>query len=118
MTRVLIATADAALRNALSLLLRQRLPVSIVGEPSNKADLEAGLVSMQPDLLLVDWALPEFRSPQTLTSYRDTAPQARIVVLSVGVEEIAEVLAAGAHGCLAIGASPDNLLNVLRQYAA
>jgi DNA-binding NarL/FixJ family response regulator len=116
MTRVLIATADAALRNALTLLLRQRLAVSIVGEPESQADLNESMASLQPDLLLVDWALPEFRDSQKLTLYRRMAPTATIVALSVAVEEIAGVLAAGAHGCLAMGASPENLLTVLRPY--
>jgi DNA-binding NarL/FixJ family response regulator len=116
MTRVLIATADAVLRNALSLLLRQRLAVSIVGEPQSQVELHDGIASLQPDLLLVDWSLPEFRDPQKLALYRRMAPAVTIVALSVAVEEIAGVLAAGAHGCLAIGASPENLLAVLRPY--
>jgi DNA-binding NarL/FixJ family response regulator len=117
MTRVLIAAADSALRNALKLLLRQRLPMAVVGESATTADLDASLAQLQPDLLLVDWALPEFHDPTRLAVYQAAAPHARIVALSVGVEEIAGVLAAGAHACLASGASPDNVIAMLRQFA-
>jgi DNA-binding NarL/FixJ family response regulator len=117
MTRVLIAAADCSLRNALKLLLRQRLPMAVVGEAATAAELGASLAQLQPDLLLVDWALPEFHDPTSLTVYQAAAPLARIVALSVGVEEIAEVLAAGADACLARGASPEAVIGLLKEYA-
>src|SRR5262245_29778341 len=117
MTRVLTAAADNVLRHALTLLLRQRLSMAVVGECASTADLDASLAKLQPDLLLVDWALPEFHDPGKLAVYQAAAPHAQIVALSVGVEEIAGVLAAGAHACLASGASPEQLIGVLRQFA-
>ena len=117
MTRVLIATADSSLRNALKLLLRQRLPMAVVGEVATAGELDASLAQLQPDLLLVDWALPEFQNPARLAVCQATAPQVHIVALSVGVEEIAGVLASGADACLARGASPENLIGLLKEYA-
>ena len=117
MTRVLIAAADSALRNALKLLLRQRLPMAVVGESATTADLDADLARLQPDLLILDWALPEFHDPAKLAAYQAAAPQTRIVALSVAVEEIAGVLAAGAHASLASGASPENVIGMLKQFA-
>ncbi len=117
MTRVLIAAADCALRHALKLLLRQRLPMAVVGEAATAADLASHLAELQPDLLLVDWALPEFQARDMLAVYQAAAPQARIVALSVGEEEIPAVLAAGADACLARGASPEHVIGLLRAYA-
>lgn len=117
MTRVLIAAADCSLRNALKLLLRQRLPMAVVGEAATAAELDANLAQLQPDLLLIDWALPEFQDLAGLTAYQAVAPQARIVALSVGAEEIAAVLTAGADACLARGASPEHLIGLLKAYA-
>jgi DNA-binding NarL/FixJ family response regulator len=117
MTRVFIAAADSSLRNALKLLLRQRLPMAVVGEAATTPDLDASLACLQPDLLLIDWALPEFHDIAKLAVYQAAAPQAHIVALSVGVEEIAEVLAAGAHACLARGAAPEHVIGLLREYA-
>ena len=117
MTRVLIAAADSSLRNALKLLLRQRLPMAVVGEAATTADLDASLAHLQPDLLLIDWALPEFHATDKLAAYQAAALQAHIVVLSVGAEEIPEVLAAGAHACLARGASPEHVIELLKEYA-
>ena len=116
MTSVLIATTDVALRNALKLILRQRLAVAVIGESATKADLDASLAQLQPDLLLLDLALPEFQDLTKLPSYHVLAPGAHIVALSVGVEEIAGVLAAGAHACLCSGASPEHLIGMLRQF--
>ena len=103
MTRVLIAAADGSLRHALRLLLRQRLPMAVVGEAATTADLDTALALLQPDLLLIDWALPEFHDTDRLAVYQAVAPHAHIVALSVGVEEIADVLGAGAAACLARG---------------
>lgn len=117
MTRVLIAAADTSLRNALKLLLRRRLPMAVVGDAATAAELDASLVQLQPDLLLIDWALPEFQDPARLAVCRTAAPQVRIVALSVGLEEIGGVLASGADACLARGASPENLIGLLKEYS-
>ena len=74
MTRVLIATADGALRNALKLILRQRLPMSVVGESATKADLDASLAQLQPDLLLVDLGATRISGPAKLASYQAACP--------------------------------------------
>jgi DNA-binding NarL/FixJ family response regulator len=118
MTRVLIAAADCALRHALKLLLRQRLPMAVVGEAATAADLGPLLAQLQPDLLLVDWALPEFHNAAQLSIYQAAAPEARIVALSVGIEETAAVQAAGAHACLTRGASPEQVIELLKEYAS
>jgi DNA-binding NarL/FixJ family response regulator len=117
MTKELIAAADISLRNALKLILCQRLPVTVVGESATRDDLDAALTRLQPDLLLVDWALPEFHDAHKLPDYQALAPGMHVVALSVAVEDIAGVLAAGAHACLASGASPENLLGLLRPFA-
>jgi DNA-binding NarL/FixJ family response regulator len=117
MKRVLIAAADSALRNALKLILRQRLALAIAGEAATEGELATSLARLQPDLLLLDWALPEFQNSARLRAYQAAAPHAYIVALSVGAEEIADVLAAGASACLVSGASPDHLIGLLRQFA-
>lgn len=117
MTRVLIAASDGSLRHALRLLLRQRLPMAVVGEAATIADLDTALAQLQPDLLLIDWALPEFHDTARLAVYQAAVPHAHIVALSVGVEEIAAVLAAGAAACLAQGASPEHVIRLLEQFA-
>ena len=117
MTRVLIAAADCSLCHALKLLLRQRLPMTVVGEAAAAAELDVDLAQLQPDLLLIDWALPEFQDLAKLAVYQAAAPQALIVVLSVVAEEIAAVLTAGADACLARGVSPEHLIGLLKAYA-
>ena len=116
MTRVLIAAADAALRSALKLALCQRLPIVVIGELGEQAELPAALASLQPDLLLLDWALPEFRAIDRLAGYQLLVPDLRMVAVGVPGEEMAAVLAGGAHACLAHGASPGALLGMLRSY--
>lgn len=116
MTRVFIAAADSALRNALRLILPARLPVKIVGEAANRKEFEPGIRQMRPELILVDWALPEFRDLGCLANCHALLPHSCVVVLSVTGEEAASVLAAGAHACLGRGASPDSLLAVLQPF--
>lgn len=118
MTSVLIAAADSALRSALKLILCQRLAVDVAGELAEQGALSSSLAQLQPDLLLIDWALPEFCDAARLPGYQALVPHMRIVALSVPGEEIAAVLAGGAHACLARGASPHALLSLLRPYVA
>lgn len=118
MTRILIAATDSALCSALKLALHQRFPVAVVGERADQPGLRLALAELQPDLLLIDWASTEFRHLDRLAVYADMAPQMRIVALSVPSEEIADVLAGGAHACLARGAAPHTLFSLLRSYVA
>ena len=82
MTRVLIATADSTLRNALKLLLRQRLPMAVVGEGATATELAPASSNCSPTFCSIDWALPEFHDP-TVAVYQVAIPYAHIVVLSV-----------------------------------
>jgi DNA-binding NarL/FixJ family response regulator len=113
MKRVLIAAADSALRNALKLILRQRLALAIAGEAATEGELATSLARLQPDLLLLDWALPEFQDSARLRAYQAAAPSACIMVLNVPTENIPRLLAAGANFCLASGALPQDLIRLL-----
>ena len=118
MTRVLIAATDAALCSALKLVLHQRFPVAVVGQRGDQPGLRLALAELQPDLLLIDWASAEFCHSEQLAAYGGMAPHMHIVALSVPSEEIADVLAGGAHACLARGAAPHALFSLLHSYVA
>jgi DNA-binding NarL/FixJ family response regulator len=116
MTRVLIAAGDGALRSALSLVLRKRLPVTIVGEAVNRYELCTNTAALQPDLVILDWALPEFQGAGDLAVYHAKYPASHIVALSVCAEDGPSLLAAGADGFVHKGAAPDQLIGLLQLF--
>lgn len=117
MTRILIAAGDCALRGALSLVLRRRLPVAIVGEAVNRHELCTHTAILQPDVVLLDWSLPEFQGAGDLARYHAQYPATYIVALSVRAEDGPNLLAAGADGFVHKGAAPEQLIGMLQQFA-
>lgn len=116
MTRILIAAADPALRCALNVALRTRLPVAIVGEAADRPSLRHALAALQPDLVLIDWALPEFQSLDDLAGWVQASPSASFVAVSVRAEDAPAVLGAGASGYVQKGDLPEELIAALSRY--
>jgi DNA-binding NarL/FixJ family response regulator len=114
-TRILIAAADRALCGALKLILRTRCTVELVGEASNRNEMRMYTAALKPDLVVLDWALPDLDGALDLASYRATYPGSHVVALSVHAEEAPAILAAGAEGFVHKGDAPELLIGVIQQ---
>ncbi len=100
MIRVLLADADPAARNALTLLLTHKLGITDICEAANSEMLHQHLVNCQPDVLLLDWSLLcccSLRSLDEAWEYLSWLnPQVRLGILSLNADHEAEAQALGA----------------------
>lgn len=110
--QVLIVDDTPDLRLLLQLSLSRYQGVTVVAEAGDGQQGIDLAREHQPDVVLLDLAMPRMDGLQALPVIREVAPEARVVVLS-GFDESRMATAAtsaGAHAYLRKGASPDELI--------
>ncbi|MBS0394458.1 MAG: response regulator transcription factor, partial [Proteobacteria bacterium] len=115
-TRTLLIDDHAILREGLSALLELEPDIRVVGHAAAIPDALSLARSLQPDLIITDVSLPGATGVQGILELRQTAPRARLVVLTVHATEeyIRAALAAGADGYVLKDASRSELIYGLR----
>ncbi len=116
--RVLLADDQLSVRSALRLLLENESELEIVGEVDSVLDLLAQTQKLRPDLVLLDWELPDLQAqPVILGALRLLCPNLQVVILS-GYPEVRErAISAGADAFISKGDSPEKLLAALHTIA-
>lgn len=112
MIRILIADPDSATRKALSSLLHRKLDSNTIVEVGNIETLIRELVTLPPDLLLLDWRLHGSPAPEICKLIQKAYPLLRVILLSVDASDGAAAREAGAI-FIHKGASPDDLIAIL-----
>ncbi len=110
-TRILLADDQPEVRAALRLLFEQDDALTVVGELSRADIAAAWIVSLRPDVVLLDWELPG--AQQLITSVRAACPDAQIIALSSLPESEADAWNGGADGFISKGDPPERLLAVV-----
>jgi len=126
---IFLADDQAKVRSALRLLLEQEPGLSVVGEATEAEDFLAQVQRTQPDLVLLDWELPDLRAtdPSTpltgsgtssgqrlLSTLHSLGCHPKVIALSGHPEACEEALAAGADAFVSKGDPPERLLTTLR----
>jgi DNA-binding NarL/FixJ family response regulator len=115
--RVLVVDDAANLRELLSLLLDTEDDFEVIGTASDGKQALIVADALQPDIVLLDLAMPVMDGMQALPEIRRRLPAAIIVIFS-GFEQaplVDEALAAGADAYLEKGASVTQLIDLLRE---
>jgi DNA-binding NarL/FixJ family response regulator len=120
--RIFLADDQAKVRSALRLLLDQESGFHIVGEAAETEDLLAQVKVTKPDLILLDWELPDHSVPYSpvgsgsrlLSTLHIYYPGLRVIALSGRLEARQAALAAGADAFVSKGDPPERLLATLR----
>ena len=109
---VLICDDNAAMRTLLSVVVSSSPRFQVVGEASDGNEAVAQARSHQPDVILLDLAMPNRSGLEVIPDIQAVAPNARIVVLSgfAAAAVADQVLALGAASYLEKGAHPDAIL--------
>ena len=115
--RVLVVDDSAEIRDAVRLALGRDADFELVAEASSG---EAGVLaaqSHQPDLVLLDIAMPDMDGLQALPLIRSAAPDSGVLVMSGFSEQDAALLAVeqGAHAFIRKGVSVPELLDQMRE---
>ena len=115
--RVLVVDDAANLRELLTVLLDVEDDFEVVGTAADGVQALEKAQSLNPDIVLLDLAMPVMDGLQALPGLRQRLPDARIVIFS-GFEHEAlarEALAAGADAYIEKGTSVMQLVARLRQ---
>jgi DNA-binding NarL/FixJ family response regulator len=115
--RVLVVDDAANLRELLTLLLETEDDFEVVGTAANGAQALEAAARLEPDIVLLDLAMPKMDGLQALPGLRDSLPEARIVIFS-GYDQaglVDEALKTGADAFLEKGASVTSLVALLRR---
>ena len=116
---VLICDDNAAVRALLNVIVDSAPGLRVVGEAGDGDEAILEATRLQPDVILLDLAMPNRSGLEALPDLRRAASAARIVVFSGFAEATvaADVLALGAHAYLQKGADPDAIVATIRSAA-
>lgn len=116
---VLICDDHAAFRASLAALLSGGEDITVVGEAANGAHAVRAALALQPDVVLMDLAMPGLGGVEATRAIVHSAPHIGVIVLTM-VEDDDAVFAAiraGARGYLLKGARRAEIVRTLRAVA-
>jgi DNA-binding NarL/FixJ family response regulator len=110
MIRALIAGRSRVHREALALALSQARRVRVLGTASRREEILARLAEAPPDIVLVDFAMPE--SVSIVAEIRRRTPAVKVVAITLGdtEAEVIQLAEAGVAGYVLPDGSLDDLI--------
>ncbi len=117
--RILIVDDHAVVRRGLMMVLRLEPDFEVVGEAENGVIALQMAQQLQPDLVLLDFAMPEMDGAETAKNLQEIMPAVKVLVLS-GVEvddRVLDLLASGVDGYVIKDIEPDELAQAIRTVA-
>jgi DNA-binding NarL/FixJ family response regulator len=115
--RVLVADDHAILRDGICSLLERQPDIEVVGEASNGQEALELAAQTQPDIVLMDIAMPEMDGMQATRLIKERLPGVRILILTQhdNPEFIRPLIQGGASGYVLKKSGGKEVLNALRQ---
>jgi two-component system response regulator NreC len=119
-TRIVFVESRAILREGLKALVDTEPDFEIAGDFGGAAEGLAGIRRLQPDVVLMDIALPGASARKLLAEIKDFSPRTRTLVLTAhnGEENIRAALEAGAAGYVLKEANRAELVPAIRAVSA
>jgi len=104
--RILIADDDEDLRTVIRLFLESKTSCEVCGEAVNGADAIAKAEMLNPDLILLDYSMPDMNGIETGAVLRAMMPEVP-VILFTGDDSSAIQTAAMSAGIRVVSGKPD-----------
>jgi DNA-binding NarL/FixJ family response regulator len=114
--RLIIADDHEVVRKGLMLVLRQEQDFEIVAEAHNGREAVELAARQKPDLILLDWKMPEMDGLAAAAAIRQQTPGVRTLILSGASIEAAalDALDEGVDGFVHKDTSPGDLAEAIR----
>jgi DNA-binding NarL/FixJ family response regulator len=114
--RVLLADDHALMREGLRALLGARPDIEVVGEVSTGREAEKQVMQLNPDVVLMDVAMPDLNGIDAAHAIHLKFPAIRIVMLSMHAtaEYVYRAFEAGASGYLLKEVAIDEVITAVR----
>jgi DNA-binding NarL/FixJ family response regulator len=114
--RILIVDDHPVMRQGLRAMLEQESDMEVIGEADDGARAIAQFQLLQPDVTLMDLQMPKVDGLQAITTIREFAPAALIVVLTTypGDARVTRALSLGATSYILKTASSEEIAATLR----
>jgi two-component system response regulator NreC len=114
--RVVIADDHAVVRAGLRLLIEAQPDLEVVGEAADGAATLRAVRAATPDVVVLDFTMPDSRGTQTIEALARLHPSPRVLVLTMHDDRVYALaaLAAGADGYVAKKAADIELLTAIR----
>ncbi len=114
--RVFLADDHAVVRDGLRALLEAEEDIDIVGDAGNGRDAVHFILALNPDLVLMDLAMPELNGIDAIQQITERLPEIKVVVLTMhsGSDYVFRAFKAGARGYLLKESAGRELVNAVR----
>ena len=118
-TRVLVDD-HTAIRQALRMMLESEADMVVVGEAGDGAEGVAVATTLEPDVTIVDLAMPGMGGLAAIPALRKAAPRTAILVFTMheSAAYVHEAMRTGARGYLLKSAHKEELLSAIRALRA
>lgn len=115
--RVLVVDDHAILRDGIRSLLDRQSDIQVVGEASNGQEAFEKTLESQPDIVLMDIAMPEMDGMQATRLIHERFPAVRVLILTQhdNPEFIRPLIQGGASGYVLKKSGGKEVLNAIRQ---
>jgi len=117
--RLLLVDDHAVLRTGLKMFFNSQEDMEAVGEAVSAEDAFEKLLSIKPDIVLLDISLPGMSGVEAIARIKALSPNVRVLMLTMheGKEYLQQALQAGAHGYVVKKAADTELLEAVRAVA-
>lgn len=115
--RILIVDDQAIVRKGTMALLAQVTGIAVVGEAANGQSAIAQAALLEPDVILMDLAMPQVDGIVAIQQISASQPQVRMLALTSFAtdDKVFPAIKAGALGYLLKDAEPEELVAAIRQ---
>jgi DNA-binding NarL/FixJ family response regulator len=118
-TRILLADDHAVVRQGFKMILAAQADMEIVGEAANGREAVELAAQLNPDIVVMDVAMPELNGIEATRRLIAANPHIRVIALSMHKDSVyvREILRAGARGYLLKDSGADDLVKAIRAVA-
>ncbi|NQU84138.1 MAG: response regulator transcription factor [Mariniphaga sp.] len=114
--KVLIVDDHKIMREGLRFLLKDKPNITVVGEAENGREAQGLVTKLQPDIVIMDIAMPDLNGMEATKMILNENPNTRIIALSShsGKEFVTGMFKAGASGYLLKDCAFDELFDAIK----